>query len=203
MTATLTSTLGRGFSEPVLDAQNCFRALMSAMSEPGTIHRLAAAIEAPVGLSPAAAVTLLTLADHDTPIWLHEVIDSAAAGYIRFHCGASIAKVPADAQLAVLDGSVRSVPIAAFNAGQDLYPDRSATIIVQCANFTDGRKVTLTGPGIRTTRTIAPAGLHSEFWTEAQSNQARYPLGVDFMLVAGSEIVALPRSTAIAIDGGR
>ena len=40
-------------------------------------------------------------------------------------------------------------------------------------------------------------GFAPSFWREVAANHARYPLGVDLLLVAGRDVMALPRSTAI------
>ncbi len=203
MAAIRAAALGSGFAEPGLDAQRSFRALLAAMSEPGTLHHLVTAIEPPAGLSPAAANVLLTLADHDTPIWLAPAINGAGAGYVRFHCGAPIAGSPGEARLAIIDGAIADVPLSAFAIGEDRYPDRSATIIVQCTQLVSGRPVSLSGPGIRGSRLVAPDGLRPGFWTEVAANHAHYPLGVDFVLVAGSTIMAIPRSTAVLEQDSR
>jgi alpha-D-ribose 1-methylphosphonate 5-triphosphate synthase subunit PhnH len=46
---------------------------------------------------------------------------------------------------------------------------------------------------------IAPTGLHDGFWTELEANHSRFPMGVDVMLVAGSELAGLPRTTVAKI----
>ena len=60
--------------------------------------------------------------------------------------------------------------------------------------------VDLSGPGILATRRIAPKGLRAGFWDEMAANGELYPLGVDLLLVAGPEIMGLPRSTTIAFS---
>jgi alpha-D-ribose 1-methylphosphonate 5-triphosphate synthase subunit PhnH len=197
------TALGRGFPEPVLDAQHSFRALLGAMAEPGTLCRLEAKIEQPAGLTAGAAIVLLTLADHDTPVWFAPALGLAGADYVRFYTGAPIARMPGDARLAVIDGGEAGVPLSAFPAGEDRYPDRSATIVVQCLELTGGPAVSISGPGIRGSRSLAPAGLRADFWQEVAVNHARYPLGVDLVLVAAQDILAIPRSTAVLDRGGR
>ncbi len=192
--------IGRGYDDPVLGAQKCFRTILAAMSEPGTLHRLAQSIEVPLGLHPAAAEILLTLADYETPVWLAPGVGGAAA-YVRFHCGAATVAAPGEARIAVLDGGDAQPRLAAFDAGDDRYPDRSATLIVQCAALTGGLQVQLSGPGIHVARVIAPAGLADDFWTQVDENHQRYPLGVDLVLVAGVDMLCLPRSTRITVIG--
>ncbi len=187
--------LGHAFADPVLGSQRVFRAVMSAMSEPGRVHRLGESIGAPASLSPTSARLLLTLADYETPVWFAPSFGADAAAYIRFHCSAPITGVVTEARFAVIDGALSEPSMALFDAGEDRYPDRSATVIVQCADLTGGSIVQLEGPGIETDCLIAPRGLRDGFWDEVAANHARYPLGIDLILVAGDALLALPRTT--------
>lgn len=191
------SPLGRGFPDPVMDAQRSFRALMSAMAEPGTLHRLDAEVAPPSSLAPAAAIALLVLADHDTPVWLAPEFADAVP-FIGFHAEAAIARTHADARFAVIMGASPAPVLADFDRGEDRYPDRSATVIVVCEALEGGEITRLSGPGIRGTRDVAPRGLRAGFWAEVERNGASYPLGVDILLVAGREIMGLPRSVRIS-----
>ncbi|WID94193.1 phosphonate C-P lyase system protein PhnH [Bosea vestrisii] len=187
-----------GFSDPIFQSQGAFRALLAALSEPGLARDLGEAIEAPTGLEPATAVALLTLADYETPIWLPAALrDGPAGAWLRFHCGAALVEDPARAAFAVIDGAAPEPKLAAFSAGDDQFPDRSTTVLVQCSGFEGGETVTLEGPGIAGHRTIAPAGLRHGFWAEVADNAALYPLGVDLLLVRGNQLLGLPRSTQI------
>ena len=201
--------IGRGFADPVRASQACFRHILDAMAEPGSTHTLAAGIEAPLGLNTATAIVLLTLADFESPVWLDPGIGDAAAAYLRFHTGARVVDAPSDAHFAVIDAGEATPGLAAFNPGDDRYPDRSATVIVQCRALSGGTPVTLTGPGIRSTRVVAPTGLSPSFspsfwpnfwpnfWQEVAANSARYPLGLDLMFAADRQIMGLPRSCRI------
>jgi alpha-D-ribose 1-methylphosphonate 5-triphosphate synthase subunit PhnH len=190
--------IGPGFSDPVFQSQGAFRALLAALSEPGLACDLGNAIVPPAGLEPATAVALLTLADYETPIWLPAALrDGPAGAWLRFHCGAALVDDPARAAFAVIDGAVAEPKLAAFNAGDDQFPDRSTTVLVQCAGFEGGEAVTLEGPGIAGRRTVAPAGLRQGFWAEVAYNAALYPLGIDLLLVHGAQVLGLPRSTQI------
>ena len=59
-----------GFTDPVTDAQATFRAVLDAMARPGTIHSAGECLAAPAPLDRATAAVLLTLVDHETPLWL-------------------------------------------------------------------------------------------------------------------------------------
>lgn len=190
--------IGAGFADPVFQSQGAFRALLAALSEPGLARDLGQAVDPPPGLAPGTAVALLTLADYETPIWLPAALSDGPAGaWLRFHCGAALIEDPARAAFAVIDGAAPEPKLAAFNAGDDQFPDRSTTVLVQCAGLKGGETVMLEGPGIPGRRTIAPAGLRAGFWTEVAGNAALYPLGVDLLLIHGAEVLGLPRSTQI------
>jgi len=190
--------IGAGFSDPVFQSQAAFRALLAALAEPGTSQIVAGGIAPPEGLHAATATALLTLADYETPIWLPPALrDGPASAWLRFHCGAALVEEPRRAAFAVIDGAAPAPLLADFDPGNDQFPDRSTTIIVQCPAFDGGEAVTLTGPGIATRRDIAPAGLRPGFWAEVAANAAAYPLGVDLLLSHGDAVLGLPRSTQI------
>ncbi len=197
MTADRTQ-LSAGFADPVFESQAAFRALLAALSEPGLPQELGSGFSAPAGLDPATAIALLTLSDYETPIWLPPTLrDGPAAAWLRFHCGAALVEDPATAAFAVLDGAAPAPLLSAFNLGEDQFPDRSTTVIVQCGTLEGGTEVTLEGPGIAGSRTIAPVGLRAGFWAELADNAALYPLGVDLILAHGAQALGLPRSTQI------
>ena len=187
-----------GFSDPVFQSQGAFRAVLAALSEPGLACDLDDAVVPPAGLEPATAVALLTLADYETPIWLPAPLrDGPAGAWLRFHCGAALVDAPSRAAFAVIDGAAVEPKLSAFNAGDDQFPDRSTTVLVQCAGLAGGDAVTLEGPGIARHRTIAPAGLRLGFWAEVADNATLYPLGIDLLLIHRTQVLGLPRSTQI------
>jgi alpha-D-ribose 1-methylphosphonate 5-triphosphate synthase subunit PhnH len=87
--------IAAGFSDPVFQSQAAFRALLAALSEPGTLQQVASEIAPPEGLTTATATALLTLADYETPVWLPESLrDGPAGAWLRFHCGAALVDAP-------------------------------------------------------------------------------------------------------------
>ncbi|WP_332681849.1 phosphonate C-P lyase system protein PhnH [Bosea sp. (in: a-proteobacteria)] len=192
------SQIHAGFSDPVFQSQAAFRALLTALSEPGLVQDIGSALQPPAGLEAATAIALLTLADYETPIWLPPSLKGGPAGaWLRFHCGAALVEDPAAAAFAVIDGRLKAPLLSAFNPGDDQFPDRSTTVIVQCAALTAGDAVMLAGPGIAGSRAIAPSGLRPGFWAEIEANAALYPCGVDLILSHGTQALGLPRSTQI------
>lgn len=192
-----TDEIGSGFADPVGLAQVNFNALMWAMARPGIPHRLEGPVQGPEGLSAAASAVLLTLADMQSAVWLPTKLrDSAAGAYVRFHCGARLVTDPHEAAFGIVAAGQHEITIAHFSPGEDAYPDRSTTLIVEVPALTGGPSVRLTGPGIKESVIIAPEGLDAAFWKMWRLNHVSSPLGVDVLLVAGDCVIGLPRSTA-------
>jgi alpha-D-ribose 1-methylphosphonate 5-triphosphate synthase subunit PhnH len=193
-----TTLLDGGFTAPVFQSQATFRLVMDAMAQPGRIVDVGQAVQAPAPLEPAAAAFLATLADYDTPIWFEDSSADAAVSWLTFHTGAAVANDPSTATFAILS---RSSPVGGwlnFAMGSLSYPDRSATLLLPVESLRDGTPLTIRGPGIETVATIAPRGLQDGFTETMAINAARYPLGFDLLLISGSELLALPRTTRLA-----
>src|SRR5438128_5862978 len=75
-----------GFADPVGEAQASFRAVLDAMSRPGTLHAVGGGLTPPAPLDPATAAVLLTLVDGETALAMDAAF-APAAPWIAFHCG--------------------------------------------------------------------------------------------------------------------
>lgn len=190
-----------GFDTPVFDAQSVFRALMDAMARPGTVQAIAPRVSTPAPLGPVAAALALTLCDADTPVWLDPALaqDGAIARWLGFHAGAPVTDDPATAAFALIGDGQSLGSFDRFARGTQDYPDRSATLIVQVPDLTDGPALALTGPGIKQSATLAPSGLPPRFTALWADNNALFPRGIDMVLAAPAAVAALPRTTRIAI----
>ncbi len=185
-----------GFADPVLDSQRLFRIVLAAFAAPGEVVRLTAIPEPPAPLSPGAAALCLTLTDADTRLWLDPALrQPAAVNWLQFHCGCPLVTTPEQADFAVLTAPVTADTLTAFPAGTLLYPDRSATLIIDVASIDDRSGMPLSGPGIPTTRWVSLGGVGDHFWPFVSDNHRRYPLGVDLLCLAGPDLIGLPRST--------
>ena len=192
-----------GFSNPVLSSQIVFRLVLEAMSRPGVISRLPdLGLEVPDGMSPAAAAILLTLADHETSVWLAPDFDRSCHDWLRFYCGTPIARGPAHAVFGLMNGKGASPALNEFALGEDCYPEKSSTVIVQCGALTGGVPFILSGPGLESTQTIAPSGLRPGFQSELKKNHELFPRGVDIVLATGSDLICLPRSASVLSPKG-
>ena len=184
-------TLSAGFANPVADAQSCFRAVLDAMARPGRV-RTVTGLAPPEPLCDAAAAVLLTLADHETPLWLDSVVEPAKS-WIAFHTGAAIAAIDR-----AMFGMALSLPdFDRFLSGTDEMPETAATIILQVRSLAGGRRFVLDGPGLREPEILTVDGLPLDFATIWRRNHALFPRGIDLILCAGRELTALPRSVRV------
>jgi len=183
-------TLSGGFKAPPVDSAHAFRAIMEAMARPGQIQKIAGA-QPPAPLSIAAGTVLLTLCDTDTPVYLAGNADTDdARAWLAFHTGAPLTG-PSHAMFAVGEWDTL-MPLGGYPVGTPEYPDRSTTLIVECAEL-EASGATLRGPGIK-----SEAALSLPETRAFQSNRALFPLGLDFIFTCGDELAALPRSTEVS-----
>lgn len=193
------SGLGPGFADPVHDAQRTFRRVLRAMARPGTIQDCGSELDPPAGLSRAMAAVCLTLADADAPLWLAPTLATTAAqGYLRFHSNASILNDVGQAAFVLADAGGMPA-LDACTPGDDRYPDRSATLVVEVPRLAaDGPGAwTLQGPGIEARASLATEGLPGDFLARWHDNTQRFPRGVDLILTQGRRLAALPRTTRV------
>lgn len=201
-TADLLSRMPRGFADPTHDAQAVFRCVLEALSRPGRLQTIAAAdgLQAPAPLSRGLTAVLLTLLDGESSLHLAGPLASDLAWMsTRFHTGVqAAAREDADfvaerAATARWDG---------LRAGSDAAPQQGATLIVEAPSLA-GAALTLTGPGIEHAQRIGLCGLPREFWLRRIEMQREFPRGVDLLLVCGTQLMGVPRSTRVSLNGSR
>lgn len=185
----IADALEGGFAEAPVQSALAFREILEALARPGTIRQVAGAAP-PAPLSVAAGVALLVLTDPTTPLHLAGRADCPAVrDWVTFHIGAPLVGAEA-ADFAV--GSWESLqPVSRFRIGQPDYPDRSATLIVEC-DLLVTHGPALTGPGIATA-----TWLNLPETAAFRANRALFPLGFDTLFTAGDRIAGLPRSTRV------
>lgn len=187
------NTLSGGFADPAIQSAHAFRSLMEAMARPGTLHDIAGAAP-PAPLSPAMGAVLLTLCDAETPVYLAGDAEcDAVRAWLSFHTGAPLVG-PAQCMFAVGTWDAL-VPLAVYPIGTSEYPDRSATLIVECSDLA-ASGATLRGPGIKDQAQLCLPELEA-----FQANRSLFPLGLDFIFTCGARLAALPRSTEVSRPG--
>lgn len=196
------AALARGFSEPVHESQSVFRALMDAFARPARELELTVDLAPPAPLTPELAAVALALADPDAALWL----DAGLAGsedvvaFLRFHTGAKIVADPADAAFALVSDPAALPAFASFAQGTDAYPDRSTTLIVAVARI-DAAGRRFSGPGILGDIAFTVSPEPRDFVAQWAANRAGFPRGVDLIVVAPGRVAALPRSSALILEG--
>lgn len=191
-------TLQPAFSNPVHDAQRTFRSILDAMAHPGTI-RAVAPVSAPAPLVPAIAALCLTLLDLETHVWVQPGLPEACQTWLQFHTGFRRTETPHLAQFALVWDMQTAPPLETFCLGSSEFPEASTTLIGQLPALEGGRRVEVQGPGILGTRAIAPP-LPAPFWPQWQINHQHYPLGVDVILCAETDLLALPRTAQVQLS---
>ncbi|MBV8169795.1 MAG: phosphonate C-P lyase system protein PhnH [Alphaproteobacteria bacterium] len=196
MSDAISPHISPGFADPVGAAQTTFRAVLTALSEPGRIMTLDLALEPPRPLGLASGALALSLLDGDTPLWCDPAARTAIPS-LRFHTGAPVVEAPERALFALVADVAALPSLATFDAGSDEYPDHSATVLLAVEALGAGETLTLRGPGIPETRALAVTGLPAGFRAEWRANHARFPRGIDVILTCGNRLAGLPRSVQI------
>jgi len=187
-------------------AQATFTALLWALSHPGRVRELPQGPPALPGRPDTAAFAAIAecLLDLETSYFCPDVdldrrlmltgarpVSPQAAQY-QFY------PTLHDADLAVL----RAAP-----AGSYLYPDDGATLVLGCKlgparqglrPFGAGRRLILSGPGIREQHELLIDGVPEALWPLRREG-IRYPQGWDVFLVDGASVLGLPRTTAVEV----
>ncbi|CAG9227805.1 PhnH protein [Paraburkholderia tropica] len=213
-THAMLEALAPGFADPVHDTQTVFRTLLDALARPGTIGVIETPLPAAAASSTstqsaqnqqqnraglAAFAALLALADYATPVWIAQP-DAALAAALRFHADAPLAATPHEAAFAYVHAAAALPPLDAFASGTPESPEQSATVFVRVDSLTEGAPLTLRGPGIASTQTIAPVGLPARFWQERAALAPLFPCGIDFYFVCGDRLMGLPRTTRVEMN---
>jgi alpha-D-ribose 1-methylphosphonate 5-triphosphate synthase subunit PhnH len=191
-----------GFADPLLGSQSVFRALMDALAQPGVVRPISVFVQPPSPLTIELAAVALTLADHDSPVWLDARLRNTGPvlDWLRFHTGAPLDTDPASAAFAFADGAQVLPQLSDFAQGTDEYPDRSTTLVIEVEGFQGGARLTLRGPGIKDETSIAPSGLPQGFVSQWNENRALFPRGIDVVLVAAGHVLGIPRTTRISTE---
>ena len=192
-------SLVASFQHPVADAQYSFRRILKALIEPGTVVTLPAMPGFGL-LGSASACVLLTLIDRDTPLWISPQLDDEILRQnLRFHTGARLTDDPRAVSFALADRSLDSATLLAFPCGDEMSPELATSVIVQVESLDGGQPLRLSGPGIAQSCLISPL-LPRAVSDYLLNRPHRFPLGLDFMLTCGEQLLALPRTSRVEVN---
>jgi len=153
-------------------------------------------------MSVGAAALMLTLLDAETTVRLAgSLASSAALSYLRFHTGVRSAWLEEFAAFTVARcADVDASLWTRLELGSDEVPQRGATLVVEADDLGTGTRLWLRGPGVESVQALAVAGLSRDFWLWRTRLQSLLPRGIDLVLVCGSRMAAIPRSTRITLE---
>lgn len=194
-----TDTLIRGFDDNVHDSQQCFRQILRAMSEPGTLVQLCSPTT-PEGLAPASFALCQTLLDSDTRLWLSPGFDRPGIERnLRFHCGLSLTRQREEAHFALARQDELQT-LEGFGRGSPEYPETGVTLLLEVSleGPRSSHCLTLSGPGIDGERQIHVSGLTGPVLDELLNRQDSFPQGIDLMLIDQHQLICIPRTTRVS-----
>nr|WP_220132584.1 phosphonate C-P lyase system protein PhnH [Natronomonas sp. LN261] len=179
--------------DPVYDTRDCFRALVAAMSRPGTVS------ESPT--EPADHAVLSTLVDHEVTCFTpDETVWSALETEGRL----SEADVAAASIVHAPDPS--ECPVRDLERGSLKEPSDGATVVYRVETLItdpdptdDVTRLALSGPGVPGKRWLGVDGFSRDNARALADAQSSYPCGVDAVLTTDRSIAAIPRSTELEV----
>jgi alpha-D-ribose 1-methylphosphonate 5-triphosphate synthase subunit PhnH len=190
-----------GFADPVLDSQVAFRRALEALSMPGRIVVLPDLATVPKQGHHASALLLLALVDSDCALWLSpSLADTDAQAWLRFHTGCRFVQTPEQANFLWLCAGDAWPLLSNMQLGTDEYPDQSATCIMETRSLqtgVDDQVWSLSGPGIAAPIGLTAEGMPEDFAAQWAGNHTAFPRGVDVLLTTATQVLGLPRSTAL------
>lgn len=193
--------------DEVFDAQRHYRSLVDSMARPGKISRLEPVrLDPPPGLNSASVLVAFALMDADTKF---EVVNmpGAEGAYLAANTNAVRTDVEhADFIFARANDEAEILDSA--NCGTLLYPDTSATLILQVREASESPlagalKLNMQGPGVQGTRSLFVRDVNPDLLLALQARNAEFPMGLDAILTFVAEsgdpcVVCLPRTAKVS-----
>ena len=194
----MTAQFTGGFARPAIESAEVFRAILNAMSKPGSPVDFTSGARPPSPLTSETAAVLLTLIDADVPLWLAADLSRPdIRSWLKFHAGAQLVDEVSQAAFAVVTARSKVQALSALFIGTAEYPDRAATVILQLDGLGNRRTHQLSGPGIESTVDLDLANLPAGIIELMERNRTLYPLGTDLIVTAPGKAIGIPRSTSI------
>lgn len=175
--------------------QQAFRAVLDGFARPGTR----------VPAQQQGAVLMFLSAVLDESVSLADPLGLVGVDARRLLLAPTA--TAAQARFVLLDG--RKPVEAGFQPalGTLESPELGATLVLTVDALSEAPSpaeaavvLQLQGPGVPGTRVLAVTGLHPDWLARRAAWVGAYPMGVDVVLAAPDALVALPRTTRIAIE---
>lgn len=178
--------------DPIHDTRECFRAIVDAMSRPGTVA------ESPT--DPADHAVLSTLVDHEVTCFTpDEAIRTALENEGR------LTAVEAEQASIVHAPNPNECPVRDLTRGSLKEPSDGATVVYRVAGLesspdeSTGTMLVLSGPGVPERRHLNVDGFTPSDARRLAAAQSSYPRGIDAVLTTNQSIAAIPRSVDLEV----
>lgn len=189
----------------VHDGQKVFRELLSAMANPGRVKSIAAqSAKFKENYAPLTALGC-TLLDNEEKMYVEKNPGLASELHDLTLCRegdleeADYIFLSSQMNYGSLEQIIKNVKKGTYADPQD-----SATVIILCGGINGDVPMTLKGPGIDGTLTVAVEQYVKTIIAIRQSLQTEYPLGVELVFVTeNGELMGIPRLCKIADESGR
>ncbi|MCW1412992.1 phosphonate C-P lyase system protein PhnH [Rhizobium sp. 1AS11] len=182
-------------SNAAYQTQSTFRAVLRAFSYPGEIISTEPFSNTPTAMGDSLFAAALCLLDNETKVWLDPALNTQEVrDILRMQNGVPQLSDPSEADFALIADAPALLDLKAFRFGTLLEPNLSTTLLIQVPSLTDGEPASLSGPGIKDEKSIAPSGLPKWFWSAWLDNASKFPLGLDVIFFDGARLTGLPRS---------
>jgi alpha-D-ribose 1-methylphosphonate 5-triphosphate synthase subunit PhnH len=174
--------------------QQAFRAVLDGFARPGTL----------VPAQQPSAVLMFLSAVLDESVSLADPSGLLGTDARRLLLAPTAPE--AQARFVLLDGR-KPVEVGFQPAlGTLESPELGATLVLTVDALSDSPsaedaavRLQLQGPGVPGTRVLAVTGLHSDWLARRAAWVGAYPMGLDIVLAAPDQLVALPRTTRIVV----
>jgi len=194
--------------DDVHHAQQHFRSILDSLARPGTIQPLDPVVLTPTShLNSASVLVAFALLNADVSFHLVDMHDEDAA-YLTANTRADAGPIE-DAAFVFVGGAAPADALEGASCGSLLYPDTSATLVIQVDALSDrplpgGVKLTLQGPGVADRAVVCAHGLSPDLLLALQARNAEFPLGLDAIVTCddgGSgapRVVGIPRTSRLS-----
>ncbi|MFB6201113.1 MAG: phosphonate C-P lyase system protein PhnH [Halorhabdus sp.] len=173
---------------PVTDTRRTFRALLTAMSRPGTIESVP---------EPADRAVIATLVDHEVGLATDDdQLREALASQGR------LSTCPVEGADVVHAHDHTRLDVRECDRGSLEEPADGATVVYRVPAISQDpvgtTTLSLSGPGIDGTRRLS-VGLPESELDALAAAQEPYPRGVDAVFASDERLAAVPRSTTVEV----
>jgi len=167
--------------------QKAFSSLLQAMSRPGSVYPM-----------PGNAMMSALHALLDNEVTCHVVGDYRLEEEIRAGTCCNMAGLE-DADFIVIPCGDCGGNLSDAKRGTLDYPDKGATVVFGVHAFGTGLRIRLRGPGIDGENVVSVDGWSADHASELSGINAEFPLGVDCILLDGSNVMCIPRSARLEV----